>query len=119
MFERGKTSRDRIGERGQAAVSLIASLPFAALLLLICCQLAMAGHAQWSAGVAARAAARASLIGSPAPQAARRALPAYLRDGLEVRRGPDGRAEVEVRVPALVPGLPRIAVGSVASLGQG
>jgi hypothetical protein len=90
---------------GQAAAELVALLPLAALLLAGAWQLVVAGHASWSAGAAARAAARASAIGRDAGAAARGELPARFRQGLRVRdRGP-GTVEVTLRIPPVL-GLP-------------
>jgi hypothetical protein len=102
------------GEEGTASIELIAVLPFLALAVLVAAQLALAGQALWSAGVAARAGARAALVGGDAAQAARRALPPSMRAGAEVESG----AEVSVRVvvPRLLPRLPRLMVGAGSGL---
>lgn len=104
-------------EDGTAAVELVAVVPFLLLAVLAAVQIALAGGALWSAGVAARAGARAALVGTDAAAAARRALPAPLRDGARV----EGGSEVSVRVPVprLFPGLPRVMVGAGASLEGG
>src|SRR3954452_8796597 len=87
------------GERGQASVELVALLPFIALACLVVWQLAVAGHAMWSAGGAARAAARAAAVGSDARAAARRALPRRLERGLVVSKTKDGGGRVAGAVP--------------------
>ena len=69
-------------EDGQAAVELVALLPLVALLAAGAWQLAVAGHAAWSADAAARAAARAVATGGDARAAARASLP-----GPAARRG--------------------------------
>jgi len=102
------------GEEGTASVELIAILPFLLLALLVAFQVALAGHALWSASVAARAGARAALVGGDATAAARRALPPSLRDGARVEEG-EGVA-VRVPVPALFPRLPEVLVGARTSL---
>jgi hypothetical protein len=90
---------------GQAAAELVALLPLAALVLAGAWQLVVAGHASWSAGAAARAAARASAVGADARAAARGELSAALERGLRVRdRGP-GTVEVTLRIPPVL-GLP-------------
>jgi hypothetical protein len=90
---------------GQAAAELVALLPLAALVLAGAWQLVVAGHASWSAGAAARAAARASAVGVDARAAARGELSAALERGLRVRdRGP-GTVEVTLRIPPVL-GLP-------------
>ena len=69
------------GERGTASVELVAAVPFLLLALAVAAQIALAGQALWSASVAARAGARAELIGADAKAAARRTLPDVMRDG--------------------------------------
>jgi len=98
-------SPSRTGERGQAAVELVAVLPFVLALLAGLWQAALAGHAEWAAAAAARAAARAHAVGQDARGAARGQLPASLERALEVRTAADGTVTVAVRIPAL-PGLP-------------
>jgi hypothetical protein len=102
------------GEEGTASVELIAVVPFLLLALLVAAQVALAGHSLWSASVAARAGARAALVGEDATAAARRALPPSLREGAEVDDS-DG-VSVRVPVPRLVPRLPRVLVGAASGL---
>lgn len=85
---------------GQAAVELVAILPLALALLAGLWQLAVAGHAAWSASGAAEAAARAVALGEDGRAAARRRLPTRLERGLRVRTDADGRVKVTVRVPS-------------------
>ncbi|HEU4944967.1 MAG TPA: hypothetical protein VFT10_07360 [Solirubrobacterales bacterium] len=103
-------------EEGTASVELIAAVPFLLLAVLVAAQLAVVGGALWSAGVAARAGARAALVGGDAGAVARRALPNALRAGARVSEG-DGVA-VEVPIPRLLPGLPRMMVGAESGLGE-
>ena len=105
------------GEEGTASVELIAVVPFLLLAVLIAAQLALAGQALWSAGVAARAGARAALVGGDAEAAARQALPPALRRGARVDDS-DGVA-VQVRVPALLSRLPSLRLGARTELGPG
>lgn len=93
------------GERGQAAVEVVALLPVLAILLAGVWQAALAGHAVWAATAAARAAARAHAVGADARQAAKARLPGSLERGLRVTAEADGDVRVTVRIPAL-PGLP-------------
>jgi hypothetical protein len=104
-------------EEGTASVELIAVVPFLLLAVLVAAQLALAGQALWSAGVAARAGARAALVGGDATAAARRALPSSLRSGAEVSDA--GAVSVRVAIPRLLPALPRLMVGSASGLGDG
>lgn len=104
-------------EAGTASVELIAAIPFLLLALLAVAQVMLAGQALWSAGVAARAGARAALVGGDPAVAARRALPPPLRTGSTVEEG-DG-VSVRVPVPILFPGLPEVKVGASAGLDGG
>jgi hypothetical protein len=97
---------------GQASVEFVALLPLLAAALAIAAQTAVVGWALWSAGNAARAGARAEQVGSDAAAAARHALPGSLRPGAVIK-DEDG-VRVQVRIPALVPGieLPTVAAAS-------
>ncbi|HEY7266538.1 MAG TPA: hypothetical protein VH501_02485 [Solirubrobacterales bacterium] len=104
---------------GQASVEFVAVLPALAVCLILAGQAVSAGWALWSAGVAARAGARAAEVGGNAEAAARRALPGPLR-GEAVIRSDDG-VRVRVRVPALVPGveLPSVTASSTLDASSG
>jgi Flp pilus assembly protein TadG len=104
-------------EDGTASVELIAAVPFLLLAVLVAAQVALAGQALWSAGIAARAGARAALVGGNSVAAARRALPASMRAGAEVRGA--GAVSVRVPVPRLLPLLPRVMVGARTELEAG
>ncbi len=104
-------------EDGTASVELIAVVPFLLLAVLVAAQIALAGQALWSAGVAARAGARAALVGGDAAVAARRALPPSMRNGSEV--SDSGVVSVRVPVPRLLPALPHAMVGAKTELGPG
>ena len=93
----------RSDQSGQAAVELVAVLPVLVALLAGLGQVALLGHASWSAGAAARAAARAHALGFDPRAAARAHLPSGLERGLRVResrRG--GEVTVTLRVPSLI-----------------
>jgi hypothetical protein len=107
----------RGGDGAQASVELVAVLPALVVAVLAAGQLAVGGYALWSAGVAARAGARADYVGGDGERAARASLPAVLRTGATVRSG-DGLA-VRVRAPSLLPGLPGIPLTARAGLGAG
>jgi hypothetical protein len=104
-------------EEGTASVELIAAVPFLLLAILVAAQLTLAGQALWSAGMAARAGARAALVGGDAAAAARRALPPMLRRGARVSDA-DGVA-VRVAIPRLLPVLPPLTVAAESGLGDG
>jgi len=100
------------GSSGQASVEFVAVLPALAVCLILAGQAVAAGWALWSAGVAARAGARAEQVGGDPQDAARRALPSSLRRGAVIRS--EGGVRVRVAVPALLPGvdLPPVAASS-------
>jgi hypothetical protein len=91
-------------ELGTASVEAVAVLPFLLLATLAAAQIGLAGQSLWSAAVAARAGARAALVGRAGDAAARRALPPALRGGSSLQSG--GTVSVRLRVPELLP-LPR------------
>ena len=105
----------REGEAGQAAVSFVAVIPALVIVALALAQFALAGHAALSAANAARAAARASHVGSDPADAARAALPPSFRARAAVSAQGD-RAEVEVEAPRALPFLPVIDVTGSAQL---
>jgi hypothetical protein len=88
--------------RGQASVELVAILPALLVCALIAAHGVAAGWALWSAASAARAGARAALVGGDGEAAARRALPGALRRGADVEA--DDAVRVSVRIPMLLPG---------------
>lgn len=104
-------------EDGTASVEMVAVVPFLLLAVLVAAQIGLAGAALWSAGVAARAGARAALVGGDTKAAARQALPSAMRGGAEVSA--DDAVSVRVGIPRLLPGLPHLTVGAKAALGQG
>lgn len=107
------------GEEGTASVELVATIPFLLLALAVAAQIALAGQSLWSASVAARAGARAALVGGDPKAAARHALPPSMRDGAVVEEDDDGDGGVSVRVPVptLLPSLPTVKVGARSGLG--
>jgi len=104
-------------EDGTASVEMVAAIPFLLLAVLVAAQIGLAGQALWSAAVAARAGARAVLVGGDATAAARRALPPSLRDGAKV--GVSGAVSVRVVIPTLLPAMPQLTVGAEVALGPG
>jgi hypothetical protein len=105
-------------EEGSASLELVGVLPFLLLAILVAAQLAMAGASLWSASLAARAGSRAALVGGRAEAAARGALPPAMRRGAEVAARGSGVA-VEVPLPRLLPGMPRVGIAAKTGLGPG
>lgn len=104
-------------EEGTASVEMVAAIPFLLLAVLVAAQVGLAGQALWSAGIAARAGARAALVGGDATTAARRALPDSMRKGAEVDEG--DAVAVRVVIPRLLPAMPELTVGARATLESG
>lgn len=102
------------GQRGQAAIELVASLPALLLAGLVSLQLLAAGYALTLADGAAEAGALALASGGSAGRAVRDALPEWARGDAEVEvRG--GRVSVSLVPPSPLPGLaPHLAVSSSA-----
>jgi len=86
-------------EQGQATVELLGVVPALLAIGLVVWQLILAGHAAWMSAHAARAAARAALVGEDPETAARSALPRGLKAGLDVRSEGAGVTRVAVPVP--------------------
>lgn len=106
-------------ERGQASVELVALLPLIALLVIVGVQVAAALNAWSAAHEAARAGARAELVGVPAGTAVRRAVVGAPADDARVRATttPDGTRRVRVTLP--VPHLaPWVTVPAAQSRAQ-
>lgn len=100
-------------------MELLGALPALLLIVLVAWQLALAGHTAWLAGNAARVAARAGAVGADPARAARSALPARLRHGLEVTERDGGRVDVKVRIPVVLDGPgSRLRAGASATLPQ-
>jgi hypothetical protein len=102
------------GEEGTASVELVAAVPFLLLAVLAVAQIALAGQALWSASVAARAGARAAVVGGDPAAAARAALPPSMRREAKIE-DEDG-VEVRVEVPRLIPSLPPVRLSAASSL---
>jgi len=106
-------------ERGQASIELVAVLPVVLLVGALVWQLALAGHTAWLTANAARAGARADVVGRDPVSAARSALPRSLERGLEVDRLKAGGVRVSVRVPLLLHAWETpVRVAAVSSLGR-
>jgi hypothetical protein len=87
-------------EDGQAAAELLAALPAVVAVLALLWQVALAGHAVWVTGTAARAAARSSAVGADPRSAALAELPRSLRPGARVTQVERGEVRVAVRIPS-------------------
>jgi hypothetical protein len=109
-------ARRRSGTEGSASLELVGALPLVALSLLCAFQLGIAGYVLWSAGTAARAGARAVLIGREPGAAARGSLPGILVERSRVSR--KNGVTVAVRLPGLVPGLPETWLEGSSDLGR-
>ncbi|MFI8912008.1 TadE/TadG family type IV pilus assembly protein [Streptomyces sp. NPDC053513] len=100
------THRD--GDGGQVAVEFVGMVPLILLTLALLWQVVLVGYTYTLAGNAADEAARACAVGDDGPAAARRHIDgAWSVSGGECGAPSGGmiHVEVEVEVPALVPGL--------------
>ncbi len=108
-----------LSQRGQAAAELAAVIPFVVVATLAAAQFALVGFALWSAGGAARAGARAELVGDDGEEVAVAAVPKPFHASATIA---GSRVRLEVRAPSLLPGVRMPAVSSSAQLdpaGQG
>lgn len=97
----------------------VAVVPLVLLAAAVAWQIVLAGHTLWLCANAARAAARAELVGEGAERAARSALPRSLERGLSVKRLDGGGIRVGVRLPLLLRSWPSpVEMAAVASLGD-
>ena len=101
-------------EEGQASAELIAIVPLLIVSALALAQTLVACWALLSAGEAARTAARIAHVGGDAEEAADKALPNLLEPADVEVEGSSVR--IEVRAPALLPGVPKIPVSASAAL---
>jgi hypothetical protein len=100
-------------------VEALAVLPALILAALTCWQLVLAGHTLWLCAGAARAAARAEVVGLSPGRAARSVLPNSLERGSSVERIEGGGVRVQVLLPTPLPFWPGpVRIGAVSSLGS-
>jgi hypothetical protein len=108
----------RHAQSGQASVETVAMVPLVLLVAAVAWQLVLTGHTLWLCANAARAAARADLVGESPARAARSALPGSLEHHLSVTRLRGDQVRVRVRVPILLHALRSpVTVAATASLG--
>ena len=107
-------------ESGQASVETVAVVPLVLLAAAVAWQLVLVGNTMWLCANAARAAARADLVGLSPERAARSALPRSLERELSVKRLDRGGVRVSVRLPLLVRSWRSpVEVSAATSLGGG
>ena len=94
------------GDRGQAAVELLAGIPALLLAGLVAMQLLAAAYAFHLADGAAEAGALAVAAGLEAEPAARASLPPWARGRARIG-AVDGRVEVTVQPPSPLAGVSR------------
>ena len=80
----------------------VALVPLILLAAAIAWQLVLTGHTLWLCANAARAAARAELVGESPGRAARSALPRSLERDLSITRTGSSGIRVRVRLPLLL-----------------
>lgn len=110
----------RPDQSGQATVETVAMVPLVLVAAAIAWQLVLTGHTLWLCANAARAAARAELVGGSPGRAARSALPRSLERDLSITRLERDGIRVRVRVPILLPAWRSpVTVAASTSLGGG
>ena len=95
-------------------------VPLVLLVAAVAWQLVLTGHTLWLSAHAARAAARAEVVGGSAERAARSALPRSLERDLSVKRLDSGAIRVRIRLPLLLHAWRTpVHVAATSSLGSG
>jgi len=95
-------------------------VPLVLLAAAVAWQLVLTGHTLWLSAHAARAAARAEVVGGSAERAARSALPRSLERDLSVKRLDGGAIRVRIRLPLLLHAWRTpVHVAATSSLGSG
>lgn len=101
-------------------MEVVALLPVLVLAALAGLQVAVGAHVWGTAHEAARAGARAALVGAPAARAARAVLGIDLARGSTVTEdvavGGGHRVRVAVQVPMLLPWVPALSLSAEAVL---
>jgi hypothetical protein len=93
-------------------------VPLVLLAAAVAWQLVLASPTLWLCAHAARAAARAEVVGKSRERAARSALPRSLERDLSVTRLDSGAVRVRIRMPLLLHALRTpVQVGATSSLG--
>ncbi|HYH59862.1 MAG TPA: hypothetical protein VD790_11695 [Thermoleophilaceae bacterium] len=106
------------GQRGQAAVELVAAIPLLLVVGVAVAQLLAVGYAAVLAGNAAEAGALALAARADPKATVRAALPGWGRAGARVEVS-GGRVSVRLRPPTLLGALGRrLEVGSTASVAR-
>jgi len=95
-------------EAGQVAVETVVLVPLVLAVCLLAWQVALTALAFVWNGHAANAAARAEAIGEDPAAAARAAVPASIRDQVQVSVLGDGTVKVIMQVPAICPGCTQL-----------
>jgi hypothetical protein len=105
-------------DSGQASVEAVAVVPLILLAAAVAWQLVLTGHTLWLCANAARAAARAEVVGRSPERAARSALPRSLERELSVQRLDGGGVRVSLRMPLLARAWRGpVQISAAASLG--
>ena len=105
-------------DQGQASIELLGVLPLLGVVALAAWQLVVLGESWWLAGVAARAAGRAAVVGTDTRAAARAALPDGWGGRVAVRVGDGSALVVRVSVPMVIGGRSLGSVGADVAGGR-
>jgi hypothetical protein len=101
-------------------VETVTIVPLVLLVVAVAWQLVLTGHTLWLCANAARAAARADLVGESPVRAARSTLPRSLEHDLSVTRTGRSGLRVRIRLPLVVHAWHTpVRLSATASLGDG
>jgi hypothetical protein len=117
MAKQELSTRSQAEDGGSVSLELVGAVPVLLLCLLLAAQIALGGYALWSAGLAARAGARAELTGHDPAGAVRRSLPPGFSSDVRVEAGREVR--VGLLLPRVLPILPEARVFGSSDLGGG
>ncbi|WP_300343840.1 AAA family ATPase [Nesterenkonia sp.] len=104
-------------ERGQASIELIGIFAMVLVLAAIAFQAVLVGATWVMASHTASEAARAAAVGHSIVEAAEASTPGPWREGLSVHESPDGRVQVSMNTPVLLPVARSSALPISASAG--
>jgi pilus assembly protein CpaE len=101
---RSRTAVAPAPDAGQGTIELVGLFPLLLLTILFAWQAVLTGVSAHMASNSAREAARAAAVGGDVDEAARRAVPGWLEDGITVSRSGSTHVKVSIKTPLLMPG---------------
>lgn len=110
-----RSRRRTVGQRGQSSLELLGLFPLLLLVLVVALQLGIAVYAAQQADSAARAAARAEVLGGDGHTVGVDAIDSWLRAGSTVSVS-GGHASVRVRIPGVLSLFPPVYIDRTADM---